>query len=1232
MAVLAAMLTTFLSAPAAQAAVTPPWDPFFADPTTAADVAAVAPVSTSSNRAYGLAAGDYDEDGDKDLIVGRADGRIVRLSNTGNGTFAPPALFTWKQTTFNAWSFSPADVNADGNLDVVWGATATLSTGCSVSPIPAGQNCTTAGGTTVTVNDGEVRAFLGNGNGTFQENQYFVSGIRHNAGTLITDIGTDAGTITSGDVDGDTDTDLVVGSLDATSANATVKLLRSNGLLGFGAPETIISQAQGTTAASPIYFPIQSAAGATSPWGLSLSDMNADGDLDLWVGDRALYVYRYNNTGGGTFALQTGNSGLPAGRENAYLDHDTFRASVGFTPALGSGDINGDGKADLALGLQSGNQATTSTTIAHDGEILMDASAGTSHTVIGPYADIGTAARSVAVADFTGDGYLDIAAGTAEGRVHLLRQLTPVDTDGDGVSDYVDNAPEIANAARIDMDTDGSINHRDQLDNDFDTVLGDPEDTSTWTRLGDPADADDDNDGVNDGPDNCAFTANAAQDDVDGDGAGDACDPLDDRDPDGDGVPTGPLPGDPLYDEALAATQLWSQGDTHFVIRIDALGRIFQNEFTQLMSDAAALSDTEWATKCWENYGAGDPVDPCGTGEGTASQTLTLEGGKSVPVTTVTIPRLLWTDPPVIDWINDRNNNVRFELGQHGTYHDTNTSKGEWASDGTRNFFSCEACGLTEAESYERFRIGNDTLLGNYDNMWLEQSGATASSPKIDWSTSAHPLISYAPPFNADDATARGAIAQLGFKAHSSSVFEENSPIFTPEGTHHEDFDQFGMFHSSADLELEPPDTAGGTYDASAYANYLASETQPGELNTWLIEEVEWSGRPCNDAPRLNPDGTAAPITCPEGAGAANNRENNTVYGPRWDGWMQLLDYVHDYPGGVAMTMGDVALAKAFDNAPTVANADQADSDHDGVGDVIDGAMLVADDGASLSRNEAGTLSATLTNGAAAGIPGQSVEFSFDVDGDDIAETYEGTTDAAGLAEVSVTPTRSVGPATYDVSWDGRRVTAADSGDVSIADSTDLQLDASNPSSGQVTDQVTVGATLRDSDNDPLQGQTVDFSIGSAGGSGSTDSNGHATATLTLQGPAGAQTLEASFAGAGPHGSSDASTAFTVNKETTTVALPDAIAQGNAQAVAVATLTEQDGAPLAGRIIEFQVEEKRGKTFVWTSIGTATTNGSGMASKAIAKSYVSKNQRPIRAVFAGDADFLGSTGNAFTYR
>ena len=72
-----------------------------------------------------------------------------------------------------------------------------------------------------------------------------------------------------------------------------------------------------------------------------------------------------------------------------------------------------------------------------------------------------------------------------------------------------------------------------------------------------------------------------------------------------------------------------------------------------------------------------------------------------------------------------------FELGQHGTYHFSNTMLVDWASDPNKNYFSCETCGMTEAENFELLKAGYDTLMGNYSNKWLAESGATASSPAI---------------------------------------------------------------------------------------------------------------------------------------------------------------------------------------------------------------------------------------------------------------------------------------------------------------------------------------------------------------------------------------------------------------------------------------------------------------------------------------------------------------------
>ena len=1162
-----------LVAGAASAEAASPWSPFFAAPAQVADFGSAA-------RPFGVARGDFDGDGRADLVVGRTTGNVAFVRGNGDGTFAAPVTFAWKQAFFNAWAFAAGDVNGDGRLDVIWGAAADSPAGAPV------------------VRDGEVRAWLGNGDGTFQQNPYTINAVVHNAGVLLADVGVDAGSLSAADVDGDGDRDVVAGAV--SGSQSVVKLLRNDGAGAFAA-ETVVDQPALVSGdgASPTYFPATLT--QNSPWGLALGDADGDGDQDLFVGDRALYVYLFVNDGSGALTLKTGNTEL-AGRPNVYLRHDSHRAAVGFTPSLAAADLDGDDRADLALGLHSGTQTPASAT-AHDGKIVVDVTNGGRHRLFGSIADVGTMARGVQIADLTGDGVRDIVAATYEGQVALLRQLPPRDGDGDGVSDYVDNAPEHPNAPRLDMDTDGSITYRDQLDNDFDTVLGDPEDESTWQRRGDAADGDDDNDGVADAEDNCRLIDNGDQANRDSDGRGDACDPLDETDDDADGVPNGPSPEDRLFEESRAASARWSEGDTHFVIRIDALGRLFQNEFTGLMTDAATSSPETWATKCQGMYNGPDPDPGCAT----------LPGGKSLPISLVTIPRLLWTDPEVIDWVNDRNDNPRLELGQHGTYHISNTGLGDWKDLSDRNFFSCELCGFDDAESYELLKVGHDTLLGRYDNGFVRASGATDASPKIDWSSSANPLITYAPPYNASDEPARKGMAHLGFRSFSASVHEEGDggigQFFSPEGAFHEKFDPYGVFHASADTELEPPETVGGAYDRAAYQSYLESETNPGGLTTWLIEEVEWSGRPCNELDRLD-----------DLCNGGSNRENNTVHRPRWDGWMQLLDYAKNYPGGVVMTLGEVALARGYDNAMTVANADQADADHDGVGDVIDGAELSVG-GGGIVRNVASAVSATLRNGAGDPIADQDVELRIDADGDGTAESYAATTDASGVAKATVTATRPVGPAGLVARWNGGHgVTAEDDDAITVRDGTSLTLAAENSAQGQVTDQVSLSATLRDSDDRALAGHAVTFSIGDASATATTDPDGRASGTLTLAGPAGATTIEVAFAGEDLYGQSSANAPFTVLREDTRLAVTRDTTRG--RTTIEARLIEADGAPLARRTLELYALGRRTAHGEWQHVGTAQTDADGSGVLPVPPKH--KMDR-LRTTFAGDTSFLPIT-------
>jgi hypothetical protein len=440
------------------------------------------------------------------------------------------------------------------------------------------------------------------------------------------------------------------------------------------------------------------------------------------------------------------------------------------------------------------------------------------------------------------------------------------------------------------------------------------------------------------------------------------------------------------------------------------------------MTDAAILDPTEWETRKFESYnGLGD--SPATDGYQVPAGLL---GGMDCPVTLAVVPRLMWNstpDPDPINWINNRIANPNLEIAQHGAYHADNTLLGDWENLNDRNIYSSENAGLTLEENYQLLRIGKRTLLGQYaDDKWILHSGVNpATAAKINWAAAANPLISYVPPYNTADTLARDAIARLGFVSYSASIAEESgflAPFFSPEGSHHEQIDQFGMFHASADLQVDPEAPAGQTY-----LEFLQSITQTGGLNTWLIEEVEWCTRYCNTLDRL--------VSCPSAPGGIN-RENNMVDPDRWEKWITLLDYAKTT--GEVMTQGDYSLAMQFDNAPTVANANQADGDHDGIGDVIDGAVLTAAEVTIESAGEA-TLTATLLNGLGNPIAGQTVIFYIDTDGDEIEEQHSAITDAAGVATKVVTVSGASGSVYgYRATWDGKLIAAEDNDFVRVGE------------------------------------------------------------------------------------------------------------------------------------------------------------------------------------------------------
>ena len=124
---------------------------------------------------------------------------------------------------------------------------------------------------------------------------------------------------------------------------------------------------------------------------------------------------------------------------------------------------------------------------------------------------------------------LDFAADVANATLGAVVASVTADYDTDGVADPCDNCPTVHNPAQEDLDDDG---------------------------LGNACDPDDDNDGLSDEGDNCPLTPNADQLNSDGDALGDACDncPLAtnpdqaDLDADGAGDLCDPCPDNPDCD------------------------------------------------------------------------------------------------------------------------------------------------------------------------------------------------------------------------------------------------------------------------------------------------------------------------------------------------------------------------------------------------------------------------------------------------------------------------------------------------------------------------------------------------------------------------------------------------------------------------------------------------------------------------------------------------------------
>lgn len=423
---------------------------------------------------------DFDGDGKPDIAVLQNDGNLDILLNNGSGGFAPPAAYTNPNySTASIFQGFVADVNKDGYPDIV----------------------------AVDAGNGALIVYPNLKNGTF--------GSPTSTSLLING---NLGSVALGDVNGDGYVDAVVVSYSATrlGSTITVQTYLGSGGLTFQAPTAALTQ---TVNLSPRIELGQSA--------VALGDLNGDGRADI-----AIEIWEYTSTGtivvttalgnaDGSFTALNQNApitvpftgsifGTPfssltlGGVKIADLNNDTHADLVadcndavyaalgdgkgGFSSSVQSasfggdefelGDVNGDGIPDMVQ-----NDGGMNVWIGKgDGTFTLPANGNT-------YVIDGGGFQGIALADFNGDGSVDIAqlsqdykqvslfAGNGKGSFHGSLMLS-------SATDTVPNPLNLSLATVADVQGKGYSSgiYLDYAQENLVTGVGDGQGNFTWVN------------------------------------------------------------------------------------------------------------------------------------------------------------------------------------------------------------------------------------------------------------------------------------------------------------------------------------------------------------------------------------------------------------------------------------------------------------------------------------------------------------------------------------------------------------------------------------------------------------------------------------------------------------------------------------------------------------------------------------------------------------------------------
>jgi trimeric autotransporter adhesin len=368
---------------------------------------------TSGISPFSVAIGDIDGDGKADLVsanYGAATISVFRNTSTSgvitSGSFSAKLDFSAGASPYGV---AIGDLDNDGKLDIVvtnkasspptvsvFRNTATSGTINSSSLAAKVNFAVGAGPISVAIGDLDMDgkadlAVANNGANT-------ISVLRNTSGSgsitsssFAAKVDLTAGShpfgIAIGDIDGDGKPDIAV----PNQAAATVSVFRNTSSAGSITSSSFAAKVDFTT--------------GSQPYGVAIGDIDGDGKMDLAVpnnGAASVSVLRNTATSG---SITTGS----------------FAGKVDFTTGAGPysvamGDINGDGKADLAVANRTSNTVSILRNTATSGSI------GSGSFAAKVDVSTGSAPVFVAVGDLDGDGIPDVTtANIAANTLSIIR-------------------------------------------------------------------------------------------------------------------------------------------------------------------------------------------------------------------------------------------------------------------------------------------------------------------------------------------------------------------------------------------------------------------------------------------------------------------------------------------------------------------------------------------------------------------------------------------------------------------------------------------------------------------------------------------------------------------------------------------------------------------------------------------------------------------------------------------